>query len=400
MSLESSSLSQNSSKDHHFPSRRSSPQKSGGRTIPRYTIQKFSHRNSLVNKMLGAQDDSSALLDKAPASILARRLSLPPIKRLPQPHLSKPGALVPNDFNASIRHTSLLSKFIFGRKSGKVPVGNHGSNYIKQLLKTKSENSSSGSSSSSRSESLSPSLDCKKDGATTLREMTIKRRRDLFVGEGQDWSKEIDGILVKLTKRWEKLRHERMVAMMAKKQEEQIAQDNQLSDGTVRQHLASQPIALPSVTAYPNGIVPTSYMAGMNPYVLSQSAATSMLYPNFLSTYPLLATLPVNNFPYLLPTGQAMTAGMLLMQNGTGGVALPPSTGSLGTIKGNISPVSTTVIRSPSPAKSQLAGTKRPIQQSTLQQAYPNISSLLQGPPNPPPAKRKSPSIHTKGENA
>ena len=90
--------------------------------------------------------------------------------------------------------------------------------------------------------------------------------------------------------------------MVNKREEQQLAQDNQLSDGAIRQHLAGQPIALPSVTAYPNAcIVPSSYMTGMNPYVLPQSAA-SMIYPNFLSTYPLLATLPVNNpFPYLLP---------------------------------------------------------------------------------------------------
>ena len=332
-----------------------------------------------------AQDDSSALLDKAPASILARRLSLPPIKRLPQPHLCKPGSLVPNDFNASTRHMSLLSKFIFGRKMGRVPVGNHGSNSIKQLLKTKSDDTSS-----SRSESLSPSLDSKKDGPTILREMTKKRRRALFVGEGREWSNEVNGHMEKLMKKWQQSRQERKAAMMVKKREEQqLAQDNQLSDGAIRQHLAGQPIALPSVTAYPNGIVPSSYMTGMNPYVLPQSAA-SMIYPNFLSTYPLLATLPVNNpFPYLLPAaGQAMTTGMLLMQNGTaGGVPLPSSTGSLG-LKGNVSSVSTSAIRSPSPAH----------QRNKL---YPNISSLLQSTPiaSPPSSKqRKSPSnmIHTR----
>ena len=193
-------------------------------------------------------------------------------------------------------------------------------------------------------------------------------------------------------KKWQQSRQERHAAMMVKKREEQqLAQDNQLSDGAIRQHLAGQPIALPSVTAYPNGIVLYDW------YESICSSTVSCVYD--LSKLPLDLSPPSYSCqqPLSVPSSCCWTsnAGMLLMQNALQGEFLcrPPLVPLA-----NVSSVSTS-IRSPSPAKSQLAGTKR-----STQQAYPNISSLLQSTPiaSPPSSKqRKSPSnmIHTNGEN-
>lgn len=295
----------------------------------------------------------------------------------------------------------LLNKFIFGRKRGGVPVGNHGSKSLEELLKKKVEQAA-------KEEPPAPKK-TEKDSRTIIREMTFKRRKDLFLDEGREWSSQVRGLLEKKTKMWERMKHAKMLAMLAKKEEEERCNQQSSQEvlgedsngggggGGLRQHLSSPPITMASQASYHSSLLQQSpsYVAGMNPYLLSQVTASSMLYPNLLSTYPLLTTLPINSFPYLLPTGQAAPAGMLLMPN-SGGVALAPSSPSSTTLRrgSSPSPSSVTGTRSQSPTSPQRAGMKQA--SPSPQQSYPGISSLLQSSKpisSPPPAKkhRRSP---------
>ena len=375
--------------------------KSSNKTIPRWIIKKQKVSNGLNNKL--RQENGAPV----PASILKRRLSLPPHLTLPPPqHLkTKPYT---NNINITARHQMLISKYLFSRKHRESPEARNATQ-LKRLLLEKPK------------VFPKPDTTSKDSPMRLLNEMTFKRRKDLYFEENEEWSQQMEKFLSQRVKKWERLRLKRQQAIIKKEKEEQqreikmASADSSGVEGVLRQQLVT-PLHYPTDSLS----VQPSVMSNVNPYLLPstnslQLGPTSLMYPSpLLSTYPYL-TLPItSSLAYYLPTmlpQQATPSNLYVVSNGStvvttsaANITTSPRTQNgysdcnTSKLKASlISTMTTPTINSFSQShhiSNPKIGQKRPHTHYTTSTPspptnnYSHISSLLKKEPSSPPLKR------------
>lgn len=226
-----------------------------------------------------------------PASILRRRLSLPPHLTLPPAQHIKGKTAPGMPLNVGARQQLLISKYLFTRKHKESNTGED--KLLRKLLQEKPKKL--------------PTPDPGKN--TTVKMMnqwTFQRRKNLFVEESGDWSSQINKVLERKMSKWKQAKVRKHEAMMLKREEkEREARETPPQPPTVSTSIHQQlPMTLFCQTAssLPLATPMTAPLINTNPYLSHLSlSANPIVYPSstLLPSYPFFTALPY--VPTLIP---------------------------------------------------------------------------------------------------
>ena len=324
------------------------------RTHPRYTIKKQKVESKLMNNNLMAQS----------SCILKRRMSLPYNPTLP--NTTSVGCQQKNksknpNLQTSSRQQFLLSRYFLNRKNEQQNSPMKPKlNILRQLLQEE------------RKEFTKPNP----KSAKHLSDWVVERRRSLFVGDSQEWSCCIRKDLEKKKTKWHKIRDIRL-----RKQEEEARRQERARRTSLDSNSSStsSDIIRPhfSATGIVNaGPLRSPLLTTVNPYILPHATnfalqASMMYQPSYLSSYPLVTTLPV---PYpLLNASNLVLVSSGSLGSSTATVTATSTSKNPSTIQ--LSPPLSSVSLTNASRLSTGAGSKR--KHSNPEKSYSEISSLL-----------------------
>ena len=318
---------------------------------PRYTIKKQKMHD----------------LVKQSPSIFKRRQSLPhhlTIPTLPTNNVTRQkNELKHSNLQTTSRQQFLLSRYFLNRKNDPCnnppPTMKPKLNTLRQLLQEE------------KKEFAKPNSTCMKHLSNWIKE----RRRNLFVDDSQEWSSHIRKDLKKKITKWRKIKEIRL-----RKEEEEARRQERVRRASLDSNASSTTSDIirshMSTAGIVNGPIQSPLLTTVNPYVLPHATnfaalqASMMYQPSYLSSYPLVTTLPV---PYLLPN----TSNLVLVSSGSLGFSSTPTAATATSTTKNTSTVSLSV---PPPVSLSNAsrvpiGSKR--KHSNAGKSYSEISSLL-----------------------
>lgn len=240
-----------------------------------------------------------------------------------------------------------------------------------------------------------------------LSDWIVEKRKALFISESNEWSSQINDDLVKKMAKWQRLREKRLAYLKKRQTEEENRVRRSSLDSSASSTSDSLRYHLSAVSAAPGypASVQSPLLATVNPYLIPQQTTTNfasgirtaapMVYQSpYLSSYPLLAPVPV---PYLLPG----TSNLVLVSSNnslggigssstlstSGGLLKPHTTGIPLTTSSFVSPLPTS---STCPPSIKLADVKPKRKRSNPEKSTSVISSLLMSKELTPPMLKQS----------